>query len=122
VLKWVEGLLRQERYARLAIEFDASGPSEAEIRRRLGDSGLSIVKCDVSVDALIKRRTLDLEIREFRRATNSQSSSMTNCARGWNREASAERHVSTASASLPVAAMDNGLLRNEKCSGRAAPL
>jgi len=70
VLKWVEGLLRQERYARLAIESDANGPGEAEIRRRLGDAGLSIAKCDVSVDALSKHLTLDFEIRVSRRTTD----------------------------------------------------
>jgi len=76
VLKWVEGSLRQERYAHLAIVFDASGPGETEIRHRLGNAGLSIVKCDVSVDALNKHRTLDFEVREFRRATDIQPPSL----------------------------------------------
>jgi putative Mg2+ transporter-C (MgtC) family protein len=76
VLKWVEGSLRQERHACLAIELDANGPGEAEIRHQLGDAGLLIVKCDVSVDALSKRRTLDFEIREFRRTTDIQPPSL----------------------------------------------
>jgi putative Mg2+ transporter-C (MgtC) family protein len=76
VLKWVEGSLRQERYAHLAIEFDAGGPSEAEIRRRLRDAGLSIVKCDVSVDAQSKLRKLDFEVREFRRTTDIEPLSL----------------------------------------------
>jgi putative Mg2+ transporter-C (MgtC) family protein len=76
VLKWVEGSLRQERYACLAIELDASGPGEAEIRHQLGDAGLLIVKCDVSVDALSKHRTLDFEICEYRRATDIQPPSL----------------------------------------------
>jgi putative Mg2+ transporter-C (MgtC) family protein len=76
VLKWVEGSLRQQRYASLALELDASGPSEAEIRRRLGDANLSIVKCDVSVDALSKSRRLDFEICEFKSSTHIQTPSL----------------------------------------------
>jgi putative Mg2+ transporter-C (MgtC) family protein len=76
VLKWIEGSLRQERYARLEIEFDASGPSEADIRRRVGEAGLSIVRCNVSVDTLGKRRKLYFELREFRRSTDGQPPSL----------------------------------------------
>jgi putative Mg2+ transporter-C (MgtC) family protein len=76
VLKWIEGSLRQERYGRLAIEFDASGPSESEIRRRLGDAGLVIVKCDILVDALRKHRKLEFEVCEFRRTTDVRSPSL----------------------------------------------
>jgi putative Mg2+ transporter-C (MgtC) family protein len=76
VLKWVEASLRQERYARLAIELNASGPGEFEIRHRLGDAGLSIVKCDVSVDALSKHRMLDFKVREFRRTRDIQPPSL----------------------------------------------
>ena len=76
VLKRVEDSLSQERYARLAIELDAVGPSEADIRRRLGEVGLSVVKCDVSVDALSQRRELDFELREFRRSTDIQPTSL----------------------------------------------
>jgi putative Mg2+ transporter-C (MgtC) family protein len=76
VLKWAEGSLRQERYARLAIEFNDAGPSEAEIRRRLGEAGLVIVKCNLSIDVLSKHRKLDFKIREFRRSTDVQPSSL----------------------------------------------
>jgi putative Mg2+ transporter-C (MgtC) family protein len=72
VLKWVEGSLRQERYVRLTIELDAGGPSEADVRHRLGEHNLSVVKCDVSVDALGQRRQLDLELRAFRRSADIQ--------------------------------------------------
>jgi putative Mg2+ transporter-C (MgtC) family protein len=76
VLKWIEASLKQERHAALTIELDASGPSEAEIRRRLGEARLSIVKCDVSVDTLSKHRKLDFEIREFGRATDIRPPSL----------------------------------------------
>jgi hypothetical protein len=62
--------LQQERHAALTIELDASGPSGPQIRRRLGDARLSIVKCDVSVDTLSKRRKLGFELREFGMATD----------------------------------------------------
>jgi putative Mg2+ transporter-C (MgtC) family protein len=76
LLKWAEGSLRQERYAHLVVEFEAGGPSEAEIRRRLRDADLPIVKYDVSVDALRKNRKLDFEVREFRRTTDIQPPSL----------------------------------------------
>lgn len=38
VLKWVESSLRQGRYGRLVVELGANGPSEAEIRRRIGEA------------------------------------------------------------------------------------
>ena len=72
VLKWAEGALRQERYGRLVVEFAANGPSEADIRRQLREAGLSIVKCDVSIDALSNHRKLDFELREFRRTADIQ--------------------------------------------------
>ena len=68
--------MQQERHAALTIELDASGPSEAEIRRRLGDARLSIVKCDVSVDTLSKRRKLGFEVREFGSATDIRPPSL----------------------------------------------
>lgn len=76
VLKWAEASLRQERYAALAIELDDSGPSEAEIRLRLTDAGLLIVKCDILVDTTNKHRQLELAIREFRRSTDLQPPSL----------------------------------------------
>jgi putative Mg2+ transporter-C (MgtC) family protein len=76
VLKWVEDSLRQDRYAHLSIEFDASGLSEADIRHRLAEANLSVMKCDVSIDAFRKHRTWDFEIREFRMAVDTQPPSV----------------------------------------------
>ena len=76
VLKWVEGSLRQERYVRLVIQLDAGGPGETDIRRRLGEAGLSVVKCDVSVDGLGQRRELDFELRAFRQSADIQPPSL----------------------------------------------
>ncbi len=64
--------MREERYAHLSIEFDASGLSEAAIRQRLTEANLSVIKYDVSIDAFRKHRTWDFEIREFRTTAETQ--------------------------------------------------
>jgi hypothetical protein len=56
VLKWVEDKLRRERAARFAIEVDAGGPPETEIRRRLRNSNLSIWQSHRIVDAITGQR------------------------------------------------------------------
>jgi putative Mg2+ transporter-C (MgtC) family protein len=71
VLKWVEGRLRQEKRARLAIELDSAGPGETEVRRLLCDAGLSIVEAQVILDCAMGRRKLVFEVREFRLASNT---------------------------------------------------
>jgi putative Mg2+ transporter-C (MgtC) family protein len=73
VLKWVEGGLRQEHRARFSIELDASGPSEAEIRRRLGDAGQSIAGSHVFLDGTGKHRKLVFEVHEVRRISNTET-------------------------------------------------
>jgi putative Mg2+ transporter-C (MgtC) family protein len=70
VLKWAENMLRQERHASLVIEFEANDYSEAAILSRLSAAGLSVVKSDVWIDKLATHRKLDLEVRDFRRATD----------------------------------------------------
>jgi hypothetical protein len=47
-----------------------------QIRRRLGDARLSIVKCDVSVDTPAKRRKLDFEVRELGMVTDIRPPSL----------------------------------------------
>jgi putative Mg2+ transporter-C (MgtC) family protein len=71
-LKWLEGQLRQERYTRLSIELDASGPSEAEIRHKLERAGLSIVTRTIEFDTRRKHRELIFEVRDFRRSDDSE--------------------------------------------------
>jgi putative Mg2+ transporter-C (MgtC) family protein len=70
VLKWVEDSLKQMRYVRLTIALDVGGPSDTDVRRRLTEDGLSVVKCDVSVDAVGQRRELDFELCAFRRSAD----------------------------------------------------
>jgi putative Mg2+ transporter-C (MgtC) family protein len=41
-LRWVESRMRREYQAQFSIEVDASGPGEAEVRRRLIAAGLAI--------------------------------------------------------------------------------
>jgi putative Mg2+ transporter-C (MgtC) family protein len=65
-LKWVESRLRQESDARLSLTVDASGPDEAEIRRRLRDAGLSILASRVDLSRNGMHRELVLEVRQFR--------------------------------------------------------
>jgi putative Mg2+ transporter-C (MgtC) family protein len=50
-LKPVEGLLRQERNATLALELETGGPSEEEIRRRIDEAGLTIASASLSLAA-----------------------------------------------------------------------
>ena len=72
VLKWVESTLRQESYARFSIETDGTGPTEQELRRRIDDAGLSIVRCEISVDRARDCRTLIFVLRETRRASETR--------------------------------------------------
>ena len=65
-LKWVESRLRQESDARLSLTVDASGPGEAEIRRRLKDAGFSIFASQVELRSNGMYRELVLDVRQFR--------------------------------------------------------
>jgi len=65
-LKWVEDRLRQDHRAHFTIELDASGPSEIDIRRRLGDAGLSIMRSEFFLDRVSKHRKLDFDVHEMR--------------------------------------------------------
>jgi putative Mg2+ transporter-C (MgtC) family protein len=67
VLKWAEDRLRRERTARLAIEVDATGPAEAEIRRWLHDGDLSIAQTQQVADGVTGQRRLIFQVHEFRR-------------------------------------------------------
>ncbi len=50
-LKYVEEMLRREHGARLALELDASGPDEEEIRRKIAEAGFAVRTLNVSVTA-----------------------------------------------------------------------
>jgi putative Mg2+ transporter-C (MgtC) family protein len=62
-LKLLEVRLRQERNATLALELEPGGPSEEEIRRRVGEAGLAIVATSVSFAAAGARRNLNFTLR-----------------------------------------------------------
>jgi putative Mg2+ transporter-C (MgtC) family protein len=62
-LKLVESRLRQERNATLALELEAGGPSEEEIRRRIDEAGLAVVSTDMSLIAADARRNLRFTLR-----------------------------------------------------------
>lgn len=61
-LKLLEGNLRQERSATLALEVENDGPSEEQLRRRIGEAGLAITSTSVSL-APGARRNLHFTLR-----------------------------------------------------------
>jgi putative Mg2+ transporter-C (MgtC) family protein len=61
-LRLLEGNLRQERRATLALDIEDGGPSEAEIRRRIGVAGLAITAARISL-ASGARRNLNFTLR-----------------------------------------------------------
>jgi putative Mg2+ transporter-C (MgtC) family protein len=73
VLRWIEDGMRQEHRAQFAIELDVTGPSEAEIRRRLGDAGMSIVGNCVNFNKAGEKRKLVFEVNEVRRVSNTET-------------------------------------------------
>jgi putative Mg2+ transporter-C (MgtC) family protein len=78
VLKWVEDKLKRERSVRFAIEVDADGPAEGEIRRRLKDAGLAIWQCHRAVDTAKGRRRLVFQLADFRRRSDTMTPDMVN--------------------------------------------
>ena len=72
-LQWLEAQLPRESRAKLAIELDASGPDEVEIRRRLLAGGLSIMDSRSRLDNVANRRTLGFSLRHVRPLTNTEA-------------------------------------------------
>ena len=70
VLKWIEDSLRREQRARLSIELDVTGPSEAEIRRRLVGAGLPVAGLRVAYAAAGQRKLI-FEVHEVCRPSDS---------------------------------------------------
>ncbi len=65
-LKWFEARLRQERQASISIESDASGPDEADLRRRIEEAGMSIEKSRISLDVARGSRTIAYDVLDVR--------------------------------------------------------
>jgi putative Mg2+ transporter-C (MgtC) family protein len=61
-LRLMEGNLRQERSATLALEVENGGPSEEEIRRRIDEAGLAITSTRISLTPGT-RRNLNFTLR-----------------------------------------------------------
>ncbi|MGB6450573.1 MAG: MgtC/SapB family protein [Steroidobacteraceae bacterium] len=72
-LRGVEGWMRREYHAQLSIELDPSGPAEAEIRRRLGDAGLSIIGCRFVLDRAGEHRELTFDVCQLRRFASTET-------------------------------------------------
>jgi len=71
VLKWAEDMLRQERSALIAVEVDAGGPAETELRQRIQDGGLAIWQSRCAIDIVNGRRRLVFKVGEFRRRSDN---------------------------------------------------
>jgi len=71
-LKLIEGLLQHEHEARFAVELDASGPSEQEIRHRLDVAGVAVKQVQVSLDPPGGRRNLVFWVKELRHPGGSE--------------------------------------------------
>jgi putative Mg2+ transporter-C (MgtC) family protein len=67
-LQWIETRLPREHRARIAIELDAKGPGVAEMRRRIGAAGLSIVASRIEVHVSGETRRIEMELRRVRSA------------------------------------------------------
>ena len=70
-LRWIEDGLRREQRAEFAIEVQAAGPSESEIRRRLLGAGLAIAGCEVEFAVADKHRRFVFDVHQIRRPTDS---------------------------------------------------
>jgi putative Mg2+ transporter-C (MgtC) family protein len=70
-LKWIESLLPRERHARIAIEADAAGPAEAEVRGDIESAGMKIVGSRMMLDRSRASRTFAFEVVDVRRLANT---------------------------------------------------
>jgi hypothetical protein len=68
---WIEDQLRREKSARFAIEVDANGPSEADIRLRFHRSNLSIWQSHSIVEGITGHGNLIFHIREIRHRSDT---------------------------------------------------
>jgi putative Mg2+ transporter-C (MgtC) family protein len=71
VLKWVETVLPRERHARIAIEADATGPGEADVRREIARAGMTIVSSRMMLDGSPPNGTFEFEVVDVRRLSNT---------------------------------------------------
>jgi putative Mg2+ transporter-C (MgtC) family protein len=72
-LRWVESWMRREYHGQLSIELDPSGPAEAEIRRRLGDAGLSVIGCRFVLNRAGEHRELTFEVSQVRHFASTET-------------------------------------------------
>ncbi len=75
-LQWVEGGMRREYHAQFSIELDASGPGEAEIRRRLAAAGLTITGSRFVQQRAGAQRELVFEVSQMRRFASTETPSV----------------------------------------------
>ncbi|HUB94503.1 MAG TPA: MgtC/SapB family protein [Stellaceae bacterium] len=66
-LRRVENRLHQEHRERFSIELAAGGPSDAEVRQRLGEAGMTVIAAGIVVGDQGKHRRLDLQVQRYRR-------------------------------------------------------
>lgn len=73
VLEWLEQRLREQHGARLAVDLDAEGPSELQIRRILNDAGLVITASSLRLEPSSQRRLLTFDVQEMRPTRSPQT-------------------------------------------------
>ncbi len=68
-LKWVEGFMVVEQYAKLVLTIDDGGPTEGEIRKRLHDSAIDIIDTNLTISERWREYTLN--VRELGKPPHS---------------------------------------------------
>lgn len=71
LLKWVETGLSREFHAKILLEVGEEGPSEAELRRLLGENGMSIIAGRVTFAGTDRKFTF--ETRQIRRSADNRT-------------------------------------------------
>jgi putative Mg2+ transporter-C (MgtC) family protein len=72
-LRALEDRMLREHRARFSIDVDANGPSEALIRRRLEEAGLSIIAVRSVLSRNGEHREQHFDVRQLRRLTNRET-------------------------------------------------
>lgn len=71
LLPWVEQFIRRQHNARLSLEVDARGPTEAEIRHMLADTGLTVAGERMVLHVDTERREYFFTLRQLRLSTDT---------------------------------------------------
>jgi putative Mg2+ transporter-C (MgtC) family protein len=73
VVKKFEAILRRDHRACVIVELTPDGPTEQELRRRLGAAGLRIDGTRLALLAVKQARRLTFDVRQWRREADSET-------------------------------------------------